>query len=541
MPEQFPVRLAIWGVGYHAEKNILPAIDVCNAVELAGVCSRNQKNARAAADRWGGIVWPDAAAMLSSEDVDAIYLCTPIGLHYEQGLAVIRAGKHLLCEKALTDRAERSLALIDAAQCEGIALSEAFMYQFHPQFESLSDLTRAGDFGGVEALSCWFGMPLLENPGFRSSAELGGGAFLDVACYPISLAGQLIDGLPRVSSFRLDKSSNDEVDRGGHATLEFPGGEVASLEWGFGRAYRNEVSVWGKKKSVWADRIFSKSPDYESHILLRDQRGQEEQIRIKSANAFAEMLTNFASATSDVKLRKRLWGAATHQANLVGLLEAKMSNQERKEKGGSGNLEHVDIRGKLSVGINVTIDCNVIVKGTVTLADGVAVESNCILEDSAIGKGTNIRTNSIVESADIGKDCIIGPYARIRAGTRVENGAQIGNFVEVKESLIGSGSKINHHAYIGDATLGHDVIIGAGTITCNFDGKKTQPTTIGEGAFVGSGCQLVAPVAIGAGAIIGAGSTITRDAPEDKLTLARGRQVTIEAWSRDELKKPEDD
>ena len=533
MIKRLPVRLAVWGIGDHAQKNVLPAIETSDAVVLAGVCSRTQENAQAAADRWGGTVWADAHAMLSSRDVDAVYLCTPIGLHYQHGLAVVDARKHLLCEKALTDRAGRSLELIAIARRQDVALCEAFMFQFHPQFQSLSNLVHAPEFDGIEALSCWFGMPALENPGFRSSASLGGGGFLDVGCYLISLAARLIDGTPRVTSARLHKPPDDEVDMTGHATLEFPGGEVAHLEWGFGRSYRNEVSIWGKKKSVFADRIFSKSPDYESSLLLRDERGQEEQIRIDAANAYDEMLKHFASATSEKSVREELWEIASRQAELVACVEAELSAREGRVTNMPGSLDHVDIRGELSVGADVTIDSNVIIKGKVTLADGVSVESNCVLDDASIGAGSSIRANSMVESAVIGKNCIVGPYARVRAKTRIEDGAQIGNFVEVKESLIGTGSKINHHAYIGNATLGHDVIIGAGTITCNFDGKSTQATRIDDEAFIGSGCQLIAPVVIGARAVIGAGSTVTQDAPSDKLTLARGRQVTVEGWSRD--------
>ena len=196
----------------------------------------------------------------------------------------------------------------------------------------------------------------------------------------------------------------------------------------------------------------------------------------------------------------------------------------------SHSLDHVDVRGELTLGKGVEIDTNVIVKGKVHLGDGVQVEPNCILEDTVIGEDTRIRANSMVEGAEIGRNCTIGPYARIRPGTRIGDSAQIGNFVEVKESDIGSGAKINHHAFVGDAILGRDVIIGAGTITCNYDGRRTQPTRIGEGAFVGSGCQLVAPLEIGARAVIGAGSTVTQDAPAGRLTLARGRQVTVEGW-----------
>ena len=198
------------------------------------------------------------------------------------------------------------------------------------------------------------------------------------------------------------------------------------------------------------------------------------------------------------------------------------------------SLEHVDIRGELTLGEGVEIDTNVIIKGKVHLGNGVSVEPNCILESSVVGDGTSIRANSMIEGADIGATCIIGPYARIRPGTHIGDGAQIGNFVEVKESNIGSGSKINHHAFIGNATLGQGVIVGAGTITCNFDGKRTQVTIVGNDAFIGSGCQLIAPVTIGARAVIAAGSTVTWDAPPDKLTVSRGRQITVEGWNREE-------
>lgn len=542
MARHLPVRIAVWGIGYHAEKNVLPAIESCEAVVLAGVCSRDRGNAQRAVHRWGGAVWSDAQAMLASPDVDAVYLCTPIGMHFEHGLSVVAARKHLLCEKALTDRSERSFELIAAARRQDVALCEAFMYQFHPQFRSLSDLVSAADFGGIEAISCWFGIPALEKPGFRTSAELGGGAFLDVACYPISLVAQLIDGLPRVASVRLDKAHEDEVDMKGHATLQFPGGEVAHLEWGFDRAYRNEVSVWGKKRSLFADRIFSKTPDYVSYLIVRDQRGQEEQLRIEPANAFGEMLIAFGAATREPSARAALWEASSRQAELVACVEAELFKQQGRAAAMAHGHEHVDVRGELSVGENVSIDSNVIVKGTVTLADGVTIEPNCMLEDTSIGANTNIRANSIVESAQIGKNCVVGPYARIRPKTDIGDGAQIGNFVEVKESVIGAESKINHHAYVGNATLGRGVIIGAGTITCNFDGEKTQPTRIGDEAFIGSGCQLIAPIEIGPRAVIGAGSTVTQDAPGDRLTLARARQVTVEGWrprgSHDET--PED-
>jgi bifunctional UDP-N-acetylglucosamine pyrophosphorylase/glucosamine-1-phosphate N-acetyltransferase len=187
----------------------------------------------------------------------------------------------------------------------------------------------------------------------------------------------------------------------------------------------------------------------------------------------------------------------------------------------------LDIRGSLKCGKNVKIDINVIIEGDVILEDNVIIDSNCIIKDSVIGSDSKIQANSIVESADIGESCLIGPYARIRPGSILKNHVQIGNFVEIKATMIDTGCKINHLSYIGDAILEKNVIIGAGSITCNFDGTKNNDTYIEKGAFIGSGCQLVAPVRVGQKAMIGAGSTITKDVPAYELTVARSRQAVI--------------
>ena len=187
----------------------------------------------------------------------------------------------------------------------------------------------------------------------------------------------------------------------------------------------------------------------------------------------------------------------------------------------------LDIRGSLKCGKNVKIDINVIIEGDVILDDNVIIDSNCILKDSVIGSDSKIQANSIVESADIGESCLIGPYARIRPGSILKNHVQIGNFVEIKATMIDTGCKINHLSYIGDAILEKNVIIGAGSITCNFDGTKNNDTYIEKGAFIGSSVQLVAPVRVGENACIGAGSTITEDVPANELTVARSRQAVI--------------
>jgi bifunctional UDP-N-acetylglucosamine pyrophosphorylase/glucosamine-1-phosphate N-acetyltransferase len=197
----------------------------------------------------------------------------------------------------------------------------------------------------------------------------------------------------------------------------------------------------------------------------------------------------------------------------------------------------LDVRGEVACGRDVVLDVNVVLEGRVTLGARVKVGPGCVLSNCEIGDDTEVRAYSVVDGAVAGRGCAIGPFARIRPGTRLADGVHVGNFVEVKNSDLGEGSKANHLSYLGDSTIGSRVNVGAGTVTCNYDGVNKHRTEIGDGAFIGSGTMLVAPVSVGSGATIGAGSTITKPAPADKLTVERSRQVTLEAWKRPE-KKP---
>jgi len=197
----------------------------------------------------------------------------------------------------------------------------------------------------------------------------------------------------------------------------------------------------------------------------------------------------------------------------------------------------IDLRGAITVGRDVELDINVVIEGPVLLGDGVRIGPNTVISNCSIGAGTEVRANCVLQDAQIGNNCMIGPFARVRPGSRVADEVHLGNFVEIKASQVGKGSKINHLTYVGDSQIGSRVNVGAGSITCNYDGANKWVTRIGDNAFIGSGTMMVAPVVIGAGATIGAGSTITSDAPADKLTLARGRQTTIENWTRPLKKK----
>ncbi|UQB42152.1 bifunctional UDP-N-acetylglucosamine diphosphorylase/glucosamine-1-phosphate N-acetyltransferase GlmU [Thiomicrospira microaerophila] len=196
------------------------------------------------------------------------------------------------------------------------------------------------------------------------------------------------------------------------------------------------------------------------------------------------------------------------------------------------DASRIDIRGNVSVGQDVEIDVNVVFEGQVKLADGVKIGANCVLKDVEIGANTVIKPFSHIDNAKLGQSCQIGPYARIRPDTELADQVHIGNFVEIKKTQVGQGSKVNHLSYIGDTQMGSLVNIGAGTITCNYDGVNKHKTFIGDRVFIGSDSQLVAPVSIGDDATIGAGSTITKTAPEGELTLSRAKQLTIKGWQK---------
>lgn len=192
----------------------------------------------------------------------------------------------------------------------------------------------------------------------------------------------------------------------------------------------------------------------------------------------------------------------------------------------------IDVRGSLHCGMDVSIDVGCVFEGEVVLGDDVRIAPYCVIRDAKIAAGTQVAAFSHIDGAVVGEFAKIGPFARLRPEAVLDNETHIGNFVEIKKSIIGRGSKVNHLSYVGDAKVGAGVNIGAGVITCNYDGSNKFETVIGDGAFIGSDTQLVAPVIIGANATIGAGSTITKNAAENALTLSRSKQITLTEWRR---------
>jgi bifunctional UDP-N-acetylglucosamine pyrophosphorylase/glucosamine-1-phosphate N-acetyltransferase len=222
-----------------------------------------------------------------------------------------------------------------------------------------------------------------------------------------------------------------------------------------------------------------------------------------------------------------------HELHELETILRKMSAEKLLEQGITLlDSTRVDVRGEVVAGKDCSVDVNVIFEGKVTLGENVIIKSNVVLQDVSIGDDTIIESFSHLSSATVGSNCNIGPYARLREGSEIGDNAKIGNFVETKKTKLGDGAKANHLAYLGDADIGSKTNIGAGTITCNYDGANKHQTTIGEESFIGTNSSLVAPVNIGKGSYVGAGSVITKDVPDDALAVGRGKQVTKEDWAK---------
>ncbi len=241
----------------------------------------------------------------------------------------------------------------------------------------------------------------------------------------------------------------------------------------------------------------------------------------------------FKIETLSVSWEETLGANTRSEQEKLEQIYRKMKNEELLEKGITLiDKSRVDVRGDLHAGTDCIIDVNVIFEGTVMLGNNVKIGANSILRNTKIDDNTEILPFSHIDSSQIGKDCFIGPYARLREGSQIADGARIGNFVETKKTKIGQSTKANHFTYLGDAEIGNDVNIGAGTITCNYDGKDKNKTHIGDNSFIGTNSSLVAPVDIGKNAYVGAGSTITKDIPDNSLGISRSKQKNVQDWPK---------
>jgi bifunctional UDP-N-acetylglucosamine pyrophosphorylase / glucosamine-1-phosphate N-acetyltransferase len=359
----------------------------------------------------------------------------------------------------------------------------------------------------------------------------------------------LYGDVPLISTRLLRQLQQDTLPNG-------VGLVVADLEnpAGFGRIVRNEVGnivsiVEHKDASGWQldiseinTGIISVEADFLRKVLPQ----------LKKTNVQNEYyLTDIISLA--VSQGVPISGVLAHDNNEVSGVNDRWQQvcleryyQQRKAKNLTlmgvhlADNERIDIRGDLLVGADSFIDINCIFEGNVTVGSGCFIGANVILKNTTIGDGVTIHPNSVIEGAIIQSSVTVGPFARIRPDTVIESNARVGNFVEIKKTTLGYGSRVNHLTYLGDAQIGRNVNIGAGTITCNYDGHNKFKTTIGDSVFVGSNSSLVAPLTLAPGATVGAGSTITRDVPRDTLVVSRAEQKNVEGWTRPSSKEKAD-
>lgn len=292
------VRIAIWGLGRHAILRIIPALLSINEYSIIGVCSRSNEIVEKYSKELNCKAWTSPEPMLTDENVDVVYISTPIGIHASHVKQVLESGKHAWCEKPLTCDLKDTTELIYIAKKNKLMLAEALMYLYHPQFDEVKNFVES-DNGKVKSVVCRFGLPQLENPGFRADPSLCGGAFWDVAIYPISAVTELFSSQKvKVLFAEINNSNNSKVDTDGFAVLQFSGGTIAFLEWGLGFAYKNEIDVWSERESFFSKKIFSKSNDYQPEIQIQDLKGNETIRKIKKSEQFILMFCKFNEVLS---------------------------------------------------------------------------------------------------------------------------------------------------------------------------------------------------------------------------------------------------
>ncbi len=279
------------------------------------------------------------------------------------------------------------------------------------------------------------------------------------------------------------------------------------------------MTVKADKLKTWLENLSNDNAQGEYYLTDVIEMATSEGVRVNSVSPESVLETQGVNNRQQLSELERYYQLV--QANHLMMQGVTMLDPHR-----------FDLRGDLETGRDIVIDVNTVIEGSVSIGDNVSIGPNCVIKDADIGDHVTINANCVIENAVIGSRSKIGPFARIRPETRLAEDVHIGNFVEVKKSIIDQGSKVNHLSYIGDSEIGKKSNIGAGTITCNYDGANKHKTIIGDDVFVGSDTQLVAPVTIANGVTIGAGTTVTKDVDENQLTISRAKQVSIDDWQR---------
>jgi NDP-hexose-3-ketoreductase len=288
------VRVALWGVGSHVRRNLLPAFERSRRVDLVALHTRHERTLGEVAESTGATPYHDINSMLSAPDVDAVYIAAPTGVHAHMARETLRAGKHVWCEKPMTGSHHETADVIRAAERAGLVALESDMFLYHPQFNELRRLVETQEVGRLVSMTGRFGFPHLPSADFRYSRSLGGGALLDAGYYPIAAALDLLGPELRLLGAAVTSDDGRDVDTVG-AAIVASNDQTALLEWGFGRSYRNEIEIWCEGGTIKAERAFSKPANLETSIVVSSQSGDNRIIAVSPADQFALMLDSFAA------------------------------------------------------------------------------------------------------------------------------------------------------------------------------------------------------------------------------------------------------
>jgi len=311
--------VAVWGLGSHAINRIIPALDSMEQISLIGVCSRSQKNVEECSLSWSCIGWTEPEEMLENNQVDVVIISSPIGIHAFQASQVLNTGKHVWCEKPLSCSHKDTELLVQLAKNKDLMLAESFMYMHHSQFKVAQEFISNSENGLLNSIVCRFGIPALSKPGFRDNISLGGGAFWDLASYPVSAVLELLPNQTAKVIFAelIYESEESNLDSNGRVLLKFSGGTTAYLEWAVGVAYKNEVDLWLENASFFTDKIFSKPDNYQPVYHIRDNNGNEELVYGEKMNQFIQMFEYFYNVIDSPQLYNHMYQDILKRSRLM--------------------------------------------------------------------------------------------------------------------------------------------------------------------------------------------------------------------------------
>ncbi len=318
-------NISVWGLGKHSIENLIPAIISNKSLRLYGVFSRNKKVVKKSCKIFDCSTWDSSEKMLADENLNTVLLATPTGLHYEQGLDILNAKKHLWCEKSFTTSLTKTEEIINLSRKLSLAVAEGYMYLYHPQFRNIKTKIFQNEIGEIISVNCKFGLPTLQNPGFRLNKDLGASCLLDVGCYPISLILHLLNPKKiEVLNSEIDFCDND-IDQGGFVLLKIDNSVTALLEWNYNKSYRNDVDIWGSDGSIKTYKIFSKKRNFRPSIFKYDLFGHFEETKVKECDHYELMFKEFDSIIHSSVKREKERNSIYERARLIDIIKRSLS------------------------------------------------------------------------------------------------------------------------------------------------------------------------------------------------------------------------